>query len=169
LIAIAVFQASEGTLNKDLTHRPKHFPSTLRSSARSIKNLCGNNAETEKVLRKKKNKFETDLGNLIAKYDADMSEKQAMIDEMGQKYSKEKAEFLELQEHFDRVDANSATAETERKILAETAAINAAADKMLADAAAHVQKLVRGMFDRVIVAKLKKKKGGKKGKKGKKK
>lgn len=156
-------------MNKDLTHRPKHFPSTLRSSARSIKNLCGNNAETEKVLRKKKNKFETDLGNLIAKYDADMSEKQAMIDEMGQKYSKEKAEFLELQEHFDRVDANSATAETERKILAETAAINAAADKMLADAAAHVQKLVRGMFDRVIVAKLKKKKGGKKGKKGKKK
>ena len=108
------------------------------------------------------------MTNLIAKYDADMSEKQSTMDEMTLKYEKEKAEFLELQAHFDRVDANAATDEAERKILEEVAMLNGAADKILADAAAQIQKRIRGIVDRAIVAKLKKKKG-KKGKKGKKK
>ena len=98
-----------------------------------------------------------------------MSEKQGMYDSMSQKYSKEKTEFLALQEHFDRVDANKATEERERKVLAAAMEMNEMADKILDDAAACVQKRIRGMIDRVIVAKLKKKKGGKKGKKGKKK
>ena len=104
------------------------------------------------------------MTNLIAKYDADMSEKQGMIDSMTLKYTKEKSEFVDLKEHFDRVDANKATDDEERRKLAEVTELDAIADKILDSAAAQIQKRARGNIDRAVVAKLKKKKG-KKGKK----
>ena len=92
-----------------------------------------------------------------------------MIEDITEKFEKESAELRELQDHFDKVDANTSTAEEEAKALAAVLAMDAAADKILDDAATVIQKRARGIIDRAIVAKLKKKKGKKGGKKGKKK
>ncbi|GMH85741.1 hypothetical protein TrST_g4801 [Triparma strigata] len=135
----------------------------------AIKNRCAKNAETETALRKRKSKFENELTTKIAAYDQEMGDKQAQIEDLTAKFESEEAELKELQEHFDKVDANTATSDAEAKILAEIAAMDAAADKILGDACVVIQKRARGIIDRAIVAKLKKKKGKGKGKKGKKK
>ena len=100
----------------------------------------------------------------MAKYDADMGEKQKEIDEIKQEYDQELARLAELTEFFNKVDADKANeAEEEARIEEERMRMRASLDR-LAKAAARIQALCRGVLTRS-----QKKKGGKKGKKGKKK
>ena len=96
-----------------------------------------------------------------------MSSKQSLIDSLTLKYNKEKEALKELQEHFDLVDTNRQTADNEVAYLKMVADMERKAIGILDDAAVKVQKRIRGIIDRVVVAKLKKKskKGKKKGKK----
>lgn len=130
----------------------------------------GDHKDTEAGLRKRKAKLETDLKMLIRKYDTDMGEKQAAIEALEDKFKRESEELRELQEHFDKVDADAATSVKEDKMLQEVEEMEKAARFILDEACKVMQKRVRGIAGRVEVAKLKKKKGGKgkKGKKGKK-
>jgi chromosome segregation ATPase len=115
----------------------------------------------EENARKKKTKLETEVTNLVAKYDADLGVKQGEIDEIKGEYDKELARLEELTKFFDKVDADKANeAEEEGRIEAERQRLRASLER-LAKAAARIQALCRGVLTRS-----QKKKGGKNGKKG---
>lgn len=161
--------AKENVDNARAQHsvRVEELKSQTEKLLDSLKKMCSENAETEAVLRKRKTKFETDLTNRISMYDNEMSSKQSLIDSLTLKYNKEKEALKELQEHFDLVDTNRQTADNEVAYLKMVADMERKAIGILDDAAVKVQKRIRGIIDRVVVAKLKKKskKGKKKGKK----
>ncbi|XP_073716625.1 dynein regulatory complex protein 10 [Misgurnus anguillicaudatus] len=63
-----------------------------------------NHREKELALRKKKHKMETEIENLIQKYDAEMGEKQTEVEKISRIYEEEKAELRELEEHCADLD-----------------------------------------------------------------
>ncbi|KAM4616805.1 dynein regulatory complex protein 10 [Polymixia lowei] len=65
-----------------------------------LNNLILENREAEAALRKKKYKVETEIENWIQKYDADMGEKQAELEETAAAYEEEKLELTELEEAY---------------------------------------------------------------------
>eukprot|EP00947_MAST-08B_sp_MAST-8B-sp1_P001234 g1234.t1 len=132
-------------------------------------------ATEEEKLRKQKNKKDMELTNLIAKYDADMGELQAKIEEDGRQHRQELERLSHLSEIFARLDrdrnnalAEKAAEDAERKMIRDAMARRA-------KGAAKIQALYRGVYCRVAMNEKKnkkKKKGGKKKggkKKGKKK
>ena len=118
----------------------------------------------EEQLRKKKTKLETEVTNMIAKYDVDVTGKQTEIDELNVVYNEELKKLKELTAFFDKVDADKANEDAEEAKLEEERQRLRTALGRLDKASARIQALARGVLSRAAA-----KKGGKKGKKGKKK
>ncbi|KAG8596701.1 hypothetical protein GDO81_002017 [Engystomops pustulosus] len=83
-------RASEGKIAK-LQQELQQLRSQLNAT-------IAENREIELSLRKKKYKVETEIENWIQKYDSDMGEKQAELEELDGMYVEEKAQLAELQE-----------------------------------------------------------------------
>ncbi|CAL8248233.1 unnamed protein product [Merluccius merluccius] len=65
-----------------------------------LNTLVLQNREIETALRKKRYKVETEIENWLQKYDADMGEKQAELEEVGAAFEEEKQELRELEESY---------------------------------------------------------------------
>tara|TARA_B100000780_G_C21069153_1_gene430123 strand:+ start:61 stop:1182 length:1122 start_codon:yes stop_codon:yes gene_type:complete len=116
---------------------------------------------TEEQLRKKKTKLETEVTNMIAKYDVDITTKQTEMDELNAVYDEELAQLKTLTAFFDKVDADKANENAEETKLEEERQRLRGALGRLDKAAARIQALARGVLSRAASK-------GKKGKKGKK-
>jgi len=142
---------------------------------REIEKLAEEHREVEATLRKKKAKAEADLTAAIGGYDEAMAAKTQAIEQLSAQAQDEAATLKELQEHFDKIDANNAQRDEEERLLARCRKREAQAEYALFRAAADIQKLLRGIqrrevFKKDMAKKRKKGKGKKgKGKKGKKK
>jgi hypothetical protein len=89
-----------------------------------------------------------------------------MLVETEENYAKESAEYAQLKEYFDRIDADLALADEEAEVLKAVERRAAFGTKVLDGYTVLIQKIVRGKLGRIRVNKLKPKpKGGKKGKK----
>ncbi|KAJ8390160.1 hypothetical protein AAFF_G00110340 [Aldrovandia affinis] len=69
-----------------------------------LKSLAIENRDSEAVLRKRKTRVETEIYNWIQKYDADMAEKQAEMEELSKLYPQEQEEMCKLEERHDRTE-----------------------------------------------------------------
>ena len=112
-------------------------------------------------MRKKKTKLETEVTNMIAKYDVDITTKQTEMDELNAVYDEELAQLKTLTAFFDKVDADKANENAEETKLEEERQRLRGALGRLDKAAARIQALARGVLSRAASK-------GKKGKKGKK-
>ncbi|XP_061115048.1 dynein regulatory complex protein 10-like [Conger conger] len=70
-----------------------------------LKSLAIENRESETSLRKKKARVETEIENWIQKYDADMAEKQAELEELSRLHAQEQEEVLRLEELCGRMES----------------------------------------------------------------
>lgn len=121
------------------------------------------NREEEQRLRKDKARSENALNAKIAQYDEDMSSRKVMLDELQGNFDGEYKEYMELKDHFDRVDADIGLKEEEDAILATLQRRMAFGFKMVDGSATKIQTVIRGHIARVAVSKMKSK--GKKKKK----
>lgn len=119
--------------------------------------------ETEASLRKKKEKKEADLKAVMEKYDSEMFKLDKETEELKQTMDEEKAQLMELEEYFAKIDANKQKADEEDRIISEFKHRMQAAMDVLHTAATNITKVERGRSCRRELAKSKK--GGKKGKK----
>ncbi|KAM4053242.1 dynein regulatory complex protein 10 [Anomaloglossus baeobatrachus] len=74
------------------------------------------NREVELGLRKKKYKVETEIENWIQKYDGDMGEKQAELEEVEGMYEEEKAQLVELKEKLAVLEVEYVQIVEERRL-----------------------------------------------------
>ena len=123
---------------------------------------------TEEGLRKKKTKLETEVTNLIFKYDTDITGKQKEMDDINVEYTEELARLKELTAFFNKVDADKANEAAEEGKLEEERQRLRTALGRLGKAAARIQALCRGVLTRAASKGKKGKKGKGKGKKKKK-
>ena len=101
--------------------------------------------KAEEALRKKKTKLETEVSNMITKYDNEMGAKQTELEDIQAEYDIELTRLAELSEFFNKVDADIANQkEEEAKMEAERARLRGAMDR-LGKAAAKIQALCRGV------------------------
>ncbi|XP_040276200.1 dynein regulatory complex protein 10 [Bufo bufo] len=70
----------------------------LQQLRSQLSGTIAENREIELSLRKKKYKVETEIENWIQKYDSDMGEKQAELEELDGMYEEEKTQLAELKE-----------------------------------------------------------------------
>merc|ERR1711865_700962 len=103
---------------------------------------------TEEQLRKKKTKLETEVTNMIAKYDVDITTKQTEMDELNAVYDEELAQLKTLTAFFDKVDADKANENAEETKLEEERQRLRGALGRLDKAAARIQALARGVLSR---------------------
>jgi IQ domain-containing protein D len=145
--------------------RVKEYEERLEKLKEAAANQKKENANAEDQARKTKMKLETEVVNWVKKYDADMNEKQDLIDTLNKKYDTEKAELRKLSEFFAKIDRDKANEDEEHaEAEAERERLRMAM-RRIDLACAKIQALVRGVQARVAATK----KGKKKGKKGKKK
>ncbi|KAA0716651.1 IQ domain-containing protein D [Triplophysa tibetana] len=125
--------------------------------------------ERERELRKKKYKEESEIETLIQKYDSEMGEKQAELDEVTQRYEEEKAELGELEEHAAVLELEYTQIMEERQQAQKKREQQERERELHSQAAVVIQAAWRGFCVRkAMKAKAKPKKGKKgKGKKGK--
>lgn len=147
----------------------------LQQMRSQLNGTIAENREIELSLRKKKYKVETEIENWIQKYDGDMGEKQAEIEEIEGLYEEEKAQLEELKEKLAVLEVEYVQIMEERR---QAQLRKEEAEKELANmnrAAVIIQAHWKGYQVRQSMKSKKKKKkkgkgtGGKgKGKKGKK-
>ena len=141
--------------------KSKAYEEELTKLEEKIEAQSKEQTTTEETMRKKKTKLETEVTNLVSKYDADMGQKQKDIDDFKAEYDKELARLAELTAFFNKVDEDKANEDAElARIEEERARLRGSLDR-LAKAAARIQALCRGVLTRAAA-----KKGKKKGKKG---
>merc|ERR1711865_364015 len=103
---------------------------------------------TKEQTRKKKTKLETEVTNMIAKYDVDITTKQTEMDELNAVYDEELAQLKTLTAFFDKVDADKANEKAEETKLEEERQRLRGALGRLDKAAARIQALARGVLSR---------------------
>ena len=86
-------------------------------------------------LRRRRNKLEADLRELIGRYDERMFEAKARIDELQGKFKSEREEYDALRDYFDMIDKDQAIQAAEERAIA--------ADKERENA--HLKKAERGL------------------------
>lgn len=162
---------SKATADHEL--RIRQLQDQVDGMERQISEVIERNKEEELRLRKDKTRSEITLSAKIAQYDEDMIARRSTRDELSTSYEVELKEYAALKEYFDQVDADIRRSQEEERIIA---AVEMRADYgtyVLNVFVSNIQKIVRGHQARVVVTKLKAKKGGKgkgakgKGKKGK--
>ncbi|KAI9183944.1 hypothetical protein H9P43_002996 [Blastocladiella emersonii ATCC 22665] len=126
--------------------------------------------EEELNLRKRRFKVESEVDAWISKYDQDMEEKQAELDDLSAIYAEEKAQLDDLQARHDELNREYQRILEERKWQEEVRAKLEAERAKRAKCATMIQALWRGHVARKLLKeqKEKKKKGGKGGRKKKK-
>ncbi|XP_030648166.1 dynein regulatory complex protein 10 [Chanos chanos] len=129
-----------------------------------LNNLITENREVEMALRKRKYKVETEIENWIQKYDADMGEKQAELEDLTQVYEEEKAELQELQEHYAVLELEYSQIMEERRIAQERKEEEEREREVKSRAATLIQAYWRGFRVRTSTRGKAKSKKGKKGK-----
>ncbi|XP_067296329.1 dynein regulatory complex protein 10 isoform X2 [Pseudorasbora parva] len=134
-----------------------------------LNNVIAANRERELELRKKKYKEETEIENLIQKYDAEMGEKQTELEEMTSMHEKDKTELRGLEELFAIMNLEYSQIMQERQEAQEKAEQQEKEREMQSQAATIIQAYWKGFCVRkAMKASAKPKKGKKgKGKKGK--
>mmetsp|Transcript_6285 Transcript_6285/g.24488 ORF Transcript_6285/g.24488 Transcript_6285/m.24488 type:complete len:373 (-) Transcript_6285:7-1125(-) len=162
----------EKDMNEQIERSTNEYNTEKKSLEEDLKNLNAKLAdesdehrELENTQRRLMARKEKDLSEVIENYDRDMAAKQAEIEHLQERMKKERVEFLELQEHFDRVDANMAKKAEEEQIIENLRQREAKAHALLAENAVIIQTMVRVRQTRAEFIKLTSKKG-KKGKKG---
>ncbi|KAI8927053.1 hypothetical protein BC831DRAFT_453715 [Entophlyctis helioformis] len=90
--------------------------------SKQLETDTSNNREEEALLRKKKFKIESEVENWIHKYDQDMDEKQAEIDDITAIFLEEKAHldelqarYADLQKEYDKILEDKRVAEEQKK------------------------------------------------------
>lgn len=149
--------------NSDHEMRQRQLQDQVGGMQRQAAETIEKNREEEQRLRKDKARSENALNAKIAQYDEDMSSRKIIYDDLKGNFDKEYAEYMELKEHFDRVDADIALKEEEDNILSAVQRRMAFGFNMVEGSATKIQMIIRGHIARVAVAKLKSK--GKKKKK----
>ncbi|XP_054852991.1 dynein regulatory complex protein 10 [Eublepharis macularius] len=128
--------------------------------------LVAENRESEFALRKKKYKVEIEIENWVQKYDMEMIEKQAELEEINVVYTVEKAQLEELREKFDVLDEEFCQIQEERQQKQEQREKAEKELAILVRAATLIQALWKGYLVRSLLRSKRRKKG--KGKKAKK-
>ena len=146
--------------------RVRQLQDQLDSLERQSTEVTEKNKEEEQRLRKEKTRTENNLSEKIALYDEDMESRRVELEEMTKCFEQESAEYAELKEYYDKIDADLAREKEENDILAAVARRQAFAEKVFSKAACRIQCIARGRQARARVHAMKSK--GKKGKKGKK-
>jgi len=159
----------EKSTNEQATTR-KALEDKLNALRGRLAESSDEHRELENTQRRLMARKERDLSAVIEAYDGDMSERLREIEDIERRMAKERDEFITLDEHFDRVDANMAKKSEEEKIIMDLRKREAQAMSLLADNAIVIQTMLRVRQTRAEFVKAfnKKNKKGKKGKKGKK-
>ncbi|OWF42252.1 IQ domain-containing protein D-like [Mizuhopecten yessoensis] len=82
-------------------------------------NLITEHRESEQDLRRKKFRVESQVENLIQKFDADMTERQDEYEEIDAEYTKEKKQLHELEERFKTLEDEYQQIMEERRVARE--------------------------------------------------
>ncbi|XP_066545888.1 dynein regulatory complex protein 10 [Amia ocellicauda] len=126
--------------------------------------LIAENRTMELALRKRKYKVETEIENWIQKYDADMGEKQAELEELEAVFAEEAEELGELERRFTVLEQEHSQIVEERRVARERREEEERQLVLMTRAAVLIQAFWKGYKVRKL---MKGKKKGKKGKKGK--
>ncbi|XP_006901051.1 PREDICTED: IQ domain-containing protein D [Elephantulus edwardii] len=133
-------------------------------------NLVTENREQEQALRKKKYKVETEIENWIQKYDTEMSEKQAELEELDAIHKEERAQLEELKKKQEVLVEEFSRIRTEQEINSQKRLEAEEQMLLMVRAATLIQAMWKGYLVRSMLKskKKKKKKRGKGRAKGKK-
>ncbi|TRZ02080.1 hypothetical protein DNTS_016497 [Danionella cerebrum] len=129
-----------------------------------INNLIAANREAEVELRKKKYKEETEIENVIQKYDVEMGEKQTELEEMIKMHETDQTELRELEELYDVLDVEYSQIMEERQKAQELKELQEKELEIQSKAATVIQALWRGFCTRKALKSSAKSKKAKKGK-----
>ncbi|XP_056116003.1 dynein regulatory complex protein 10 [Rhinichthys klamathensis goyatoka] len=127
-------------------------------------NVISENREGELKLRKKKYKEETEIENLIQKYDAEMGEKQTELEEITCMHEKDETELTGLEELFAVMNLEYSQIMKERQEAQEKRKQQEKEREMQSQAATIIQAHWRGFCVRKATKASAKPKKGKKGK-----
>ena len=123
----------------------KEYEERLEKLREAVANQQKEHSSAEDQARKTKLKLETEVVNWVKKYDADMNEKQELIDTLNKQYDTEKAELRKLSEFFAKIDRDKANEDEENaEAEAERERLRMAMRKVDL-ACAKIQALVRGV------------------------
>ncbi|KAI7813646.1 dynein regulatory complex protein 10 [Triplophysa rosa] len=149
--------------------RRAHVQQEVNQMRAQLNAVIAQYMERELKLRTKKYKEETEIENLIQKYDGEMGEKQAKLDEITQRYEEEKTELGELEELAAVLELEYSQIMEERQQAQKQREQQERERELHSQAAVVIQAFWRGFCVRkAMKAKAKPKKGKKgKGKKGK--
>lgn len=153
--------------SSDHEQRMKQLQEQIEIIEKRFTEVTDRNREEEIRLRREKTRVENSLSNKISAYDNDMASKRKYLDNLKMNYEKELKEYASLKEHFDQVDEDIGRSMEEDRAISASKRRELFGMWVLDQAAASIQKIVRGRQARFMVAKLKAKKNKKKGKKGK--
>ncbi|KAK6096337.1 TATA element modulatory factor 1 [Batrachochytrium dendrobatidis] len=101
------------------TEKENALRQEIESANRQLEDDTASNREEEALLRKKKFKIESEVENWIHKYDQDMEEKQAEIDDITVIFMEEKAHLDELQERYTDLQKEFEKITEEKRIAEE--------------------------------------------------
>ncbi|KAJ3248281.1 hypothetical protein HDU78_001287 [Chytriomyces hyalinus] len=141
----------------------------IKRSTEELRDTVKKNREEEAILRKKKFKVESEVENWIHKYDQDMDEKQAELEDITAIYNEEKAQLDELQARYGELQKEYEKIMEERRIAQEERIAQEKKLRHMHECATKIQALYRGWKFRKEMAKKKSgkataQKGKKKGK-----
>ncbi|KAJ3414692.1 hypothetical protein HDV05_006227 [Chytridiales sp. JEL 0842] len=109
------------------------------------------NREEEALLRKKKFKIESEVENWIHKYDQDMEEKQAELEDVTAIFLEEKAQLDELQSRYNELQKEYDRIMEERRIAQEAKKEQEKQLRRMIDAATLIQAIWRGFAARMAL------------------
>ncbi|KAJ3062913.1 hypothetical protein HDU98_001262, partial [Podochytrium sp. JEL0797] len=135
----------------------------ITKSTLELQEMIRKNREEEALLRKRKFKVESEVENWIHKYDQDMEEKQAELEDITTIYNEEKAQLDELQTRYNELQGEYDRIMNERRIKQEEQISRMKELKHMSEAATLIQAIFRGWKAR---RDLKKKTAGGKSAKG---
>ena len=78
--------------------------------------ITAEHRESEVTMRKRKFKAETEVENLIQKYDEDIGEKQTELDDLSAVYGEEKDQLLQLEDRYNKLEQEYLNIMEEKRI-----------------------------------------------------
>nr|KAJ3422260.1 hypothetical protein HK105_000469 [Polyrhizophydium stewartii] len=138
------FHEKEDILHKDII-----------SLEKQLETDTANNREEEALLRKKKFKIESEVENWIHKYDQDMEEKQAEIDDITAIFMEEKAHLDELQARYADLQKEYEKIIEDKRIAEEQKKEKERELQRATEAAVKIQAVFRGFLVRRDIARKK--------------
>jgi hypothetical protein len=150
----------------DHENRMRQLKDQIEVMEKRYTEVMDKNKDEEVRLRREKIRVESALKSKLSAYDEDMATRKTTLEDLKASYEKENEEYRILKEHFDQVDEDIGRSNEEEDILQAVLNRQNFGEWVLHNAAATIQKIIRGRRARAAVAKLKAKRNKKKGKKG---